>query len=127
MIVANAAIAHAQFETIHPFPDGNGRVGRALVHAQLRHARLTRHDTVPVSAGLPTDTDAYVAALGAYREGDPAPVVERFADATFAALANGRQLVSDLHRIRDDWAQQVKARRGAAAWRVTEIVAGTRW
>ncbi len=121
--LAHAAIAHAQFETIHPFPDGNGRVGRALVHAQLRHARLTRHVTVPVSAGLLTDTDAYIAALGAYRDGDPAPIVERFSDATFAALANGRQLVSDLHRIRDDWAQQVKARRGAAAWRVTEIVA----
>jgi len=120
--LAHAAIAHAQFETIHPFPDGNGRVGRALVHAQLRHARLTRHVTVPVSAGLLTDIDAYFVALGAYRDGDPVPIVERFADATFAALANGRQLVGDLHRVRAEWAQRVKARRDAAAWKVTEIV-----
>jgi len=56
--------------------------------------------TVPVSAGLLTDIDAYFAALGAYRGGDPVPIVERFADATFAALANGRQLVADLHRVR---------------------------
>lgn len=120
--LAHAAITHAQFETIHPFPDGNGRVGRALVHAQLRHARLTRHVTVPVSAGLLTDIDAYFAALGAYRDGDPVPIVERFADATFAALANGRQLVADLHHVRDGWAQRVKARRDAAAWKITEIV-----
>ncbi|MDO8389194.1 MAG: Fic family protein [Actinomycetota bacterium] len=120
--LAHAAITHAQFETIHPFPDGNGRVGRALVHAQLRHARLTRHVTVPVSAGLLTDIDAYFAALGAYRDGDPAPIVERFADATFAALANGRQLVADLHRVRAEWSQRVKARRDSAAWKVTEIV-----
>lgn len=120
--LAHAAITHAQFETIHPFPDGNGRVGRALVHAQLRHARLTRHVIVPVSAGLMTDVDAYFAALGAFRDGDPVPIVERFADATFAALANGRQLVTDLHRVRDDWAQRVKARRDAAAWKVAEIV-----
>jgi Fic family protein len=120
--LAHAAITHAQFETIHPFPDGNGRVGRALVHAQLRHARLTRHVTVPVSAGLLTDIDAYFAALGAYRDGDPVPIVERFADATFAALANGRQLLADLHRVRAEWAQRVKARRDAAAWKVTEIV-----
>ena len=120
--LAHAAITHAQFETIHPFPDGNGRVGRALVHAQLRHARLTRHVTVPVSAGLLTDIDAYFAALGAYRDGDPVPIVERFADATFAALINGRQLVADLGRVRADWAQRVKARRDAAAWKVTEIV-----
>ena len=120
--LAHAAITHAQFETIHPFPDGNGRVGRALVHAQLRHARLTRHVTVPVSAGLLTDIDAYFTALAAYRDGDPVPIVERFADATFAALANGRQLVADLHRVRADWGQRVKARRDAAAWKVTEIV-----
>ena len=120
--LAHAAIAHAQFETIHPFPDGNGRVGRALVHAQLRHARLTRHVTVPVSAGLLIDTDAYFAALGAYRDGDPAPIVERFADATFAALANGRELVGDLHRVRAGWSERVKARRDAAAWKVAEIV-----
>ena len=119
--LAHAAITHAQFETIHPFPDGNGRVGRALVHAQLRHARLTRHVTVPVSAGLLTDIDAYFAALSAYRDGDPVPIVERFAEATFAALANGRQLVSDLHGVRADWGQRVKARRDAAAWKVTEI------
>ena len=119
--LAHAAITHAQFETIHPFPDGNGRVGRALVHAPLRHARLTRHVTVPVSAGLLTDIDAYFAALSAYRDGDPVPIVERFAEATFAALANGRQLVSDLHGVRADWGQRVKARRDAAAWKVTEI------
>ncbi len=69
-----------------------------------------------------TDIDAYFTALGAYRDGDPVPIVERFADATFAALANGRQLVADLHRVRADWAQRVKARRDAAAWKVTEIV-----
>lgn len=120
--LAHVAIAHAQFETIHPFPDGNGRVGRALVHAQLRHARLTRHVTVPVSAGILTDVDAYFAALGAYRDGDPTPIVERFADATFAALANGRQLVADLHDVRRDWALRVKARRDAAAWRIAEAV-----
>ena len=120
--LAHAAITHAQFETIHPFPDGNGRVGRALVHAQLRHARLTRHVTVPVSAGLLTDIGAYFAALGAYRDGDPVPIVERFADATFAALANGRQLVGDLRGVLAEWSQRVKARRDAAAWKVTEIV-----
>ena len=119
--LAHAAISHAQFETIHPFADGSGRVGRALVHAQLRHARLTRHVTVPVSAGLLADVDAYFAALGAYRHGDPVPIVERFADATFAALGNGRQLVADLHRVRADWGQRVKARRDAATWKVTEV------
>lgn len=48
------AIVHAQFETIHPFTDGNGRTGRPLIQAMLRHKRLTRQVTVPISAGLLT-------------------------------------------------------------------------
>jgi len=71
---------------------------------------------------LLTDIDAYFAALGAYRDGDPVPIVERrtsnverSTDAAFAALGNGRQLVADLPRVRADWAQRVKARRDAAA------------
>ncbi len=120
--LAHAAISHAQFETIHPFPDGNGRVGRALVHAQLRHARLTRHVTVPVSAGLLTDTDSYFAALGRYRDGDPAPIIQRFADASFSAMANGRRLVDDLRGVRAGWGERVAARKGANAWKVADAV-----
>ncbi|WP_408654831.1 Fic family protein [Jatrophihabitans sp.] len=97
----HAAIAHAQFETIHPFSDGNGRTGRALVHSILRAKGLTRQVTVPVSAGLLADTNSYFAALTAYREGDPEPIVERLSNATFAAVNNGRTLVAELHAVRD--------------------------
>ncbi len=81
-LLAQIAVAHAQFETIHPFTDGNGRTGRALVQAMLRNKGLTRQVTVPVSAGLLADTDGYIAALTAYRDGDAAPIVERFAEAS---------------------------------------------
>jgi Fic family protein len=64
---AQTAIAHAQFETIHPFPDGNGRTGRALVQAMLKAKGIARQVTVPVSAGLLADVDEYFAALTAYR------------------------------------------------------------
>src|SRR5690606_26640846 len=74
-VLVQAAIAHAQFETIHPFPDGNGRVGRALVHSLLRAKGTTRSVTVPISAGLLADRDAYFGALDSYRRGDPHPIV----------------------------------------------------
>jgi len=51
-VIPQVAILHAQFETIHPFPDGNGRTGRALMHAALRAKGVTRHVSVPISAGL---------------------------------------------------------------------------
>ncbi|WP_240483949.1 Fic family protein [Arsenicicoccus bolidensis] len=57
-VIPQVAVAHAQFETIHPFSDGNGRVGRALMHAMLRAKGLTHQISVPISAGLLTDTAA---------------------------------------------------------------------
>jgi len=117
-LLAQAAIAHAQFETIHPFNDGNGRAGRALVHVMLRNGGATTRTTVPVSAGLLSDTDAYYDALTTYREGDPNSIVEEFTRAAFAAVRNGQQLATDLKALHDSWANNLRARRDAVAWRV---------
>ncbi|TYL55668.1 Fic family protein [Nocardioides sp. BGMRC 2183] len=117
-VLVQCAVAHAQFETIHPFNDGNGRVGRALVHAMLRHADVTRRLTVPVSAGLLTDTPAYFRALTAYREGDIEPIVQQFANASFRAVSNGRELVDDLERVYEGWSSRLRSRRGSAARRL---------
>jgi Fic family protein len=69
---AQAAIAHAQFETIHPFVDGNGRVGRALIHMVLRKRGLARRVLPPISLVLATRANDYVQALNATRyRGEP--------------------------------------------------------
>jgi Fic family protein len=116
------AIAHAQFETIHPFPDGNGRTGRALVHALLRAKRVTTTVTVPVSAGLLTDTDRYFDALTAYRLGEPQPIVEMLSTSSFEAVNNGRALVHDLRATRAEWDELITARRGATAHRLADLL-----
>ncbi len=121
-VLVHAALIHAQFETIHPFPDGNGRTGRALIHAILRHRGLTRNVTIPVSAGLLTDTDGYFDALTAYRSGDPAAIVTLTAEATFTAITNGRLLVADLKSARERWSEQIEARRDAVIWRIMDLL-----
>ncbi len=65
--VAQAAIAHAQFETIHPFIDGNGRTGRALIHVLLRRRGLADRVLPPISLVLATRATDYVAGLTATR------------------------------------------------------------
>lgn len=65
----------------------------------IRHGGLTRNVTVPVSAGLLQNTDAYFAALTAYRNGDIDAIVSTVSDAVFAAIGNGRQLVEDVQQI----------------------------
>jgi Fic family protein len=116
------AIAHAQFETIHPFPDGNGRTGRALMQAMLRRLGVTRHVTVPVSAGLLRDTGGYFGALTAYRGGDVEPMIRALAEASSDAIRNGRQLVDDLFRLRSSWEAQTSARAGSAGRRLLDVL-----
>ena len=70
--IVQAALVHAQFETIHPFPDGNGRVGRALIHTVLTRRGLTSEAILPVSLVLATLQDEYIAGLEAFQvEGEP--------------------------------------------------------
>ena len=121
-LLAQCAIAHAQFETIHPFADGNGRVGRALVHAMLQHAGATTRATVPISAGLLTDTEAYFAALTAYRSGDVNAIIARFVEATFVAIGNGRTLARQLVDVHEAWSTLIRARRTASIWQVLPLL-----
>ena len=120
--LVQATVAHAQFETIHPFPDGNGRTGRALIHSLLRAKRLTLTVTVPVSAGLLVDTSAYFDSLTAYRHGDPSTIVTLIADASFRAVAHGRRLATDLTAVRAGWSERITVRRGAAAHRLADLL-----
>ena len=92
--VVRAAIAHAQFETIHPFIDGNGRTGRALIHTVLRRADAVRNVLIPISTVFAGDTDAYIGGLTAYRADPPAldEWVIGFALAAEKAAGNAVQL-----------------------------------
>lgn len=122
--LVQAAIAHAQFETIHPFTDGNGRTGRALVQSLLRGKHLTRKVTVPVSSGLLVDTPGYFAALTAYRRGEPDGIVAMVASASFSAIDNGHRLVTDLRSVRASWSNRIRARRGSGAQRTADLLLG---
>jgi Fic family protein len=122
-VLTQAAVAHAQFETIHPFPDGNGRTGRALLHSMLRGKGLTQNVTVPISGGLLVSPERYFSALTAYREGDIEPIARVIAEASFSAVANGRRLVRGLREIRANWREILPARRGSASRRILDELA----
>ena len=130
--VAHAAIHHAQFETIHPFEDGNGRTGRVLLQAVLRRHGVVQHATVPVSAGLLADTDSYFAALTAYRGGDVDPIVRQVSHAAIAAVTNGRMLADEIAGVRERWIDRISARRDSSVWILadalfTQPVVNARW
>ena len=106
--VVQAAVAHAQFETIHPFADGNGRVGRALVHVVLRRRGLAPRYVPPVSLVLAADAKAYVAGLSAFREERPGDWLLLFAQALERAAAKSSELALRLAELQEKWRQRAR-------------------
>jgi len=114
--VVQAAIAHAQFETIHPFADGNGRVGRALIHVVLRRRGLAPRHVPPVSLVLAADAKAYVAGLTAFREDRPADWILLFAQAIERAAAKASELALRLAELQEKWRERAgRPRRHSSA------------
>ncbi len=121
--VVQAAIAHAQFETIHPYPDGNGRVGRALIHMVLRRRRVTSRAIAPLSIAMLGDTGSYLDGLGAYGRGDLATWLSYFTTASLVAADATARLDDQLTSLRDEWRNLpivVDARSDAAIRRAVE-------
>ena len=125
VVLVQVAVAHAQFETIHPFPDGNGRTGRALAQSILRNKSLVGSTAVPISAGLLVDVSRYFDALSSFRDGDAGPIIRGFASASRIAATTGTRLVDDLvEQLEESRAKMAGIRADAAAWKILPTLVG---
>ena len=102
-VLAQAAIAHAQFESIHPFTDGNGRIGRAVINTVLRRRGTTSRVIVPIASALVAHRDRYFDLLDEYRAGHVQPFVLAFSTATRIAAAEARVTADRVGELPDRW------------------------
>jgi Fic family protein len=114
-VLAQAAVVHAQFESIHPFTDGNGRIGRALINTVFRRRGMTRKLVVPLASALVARRDAYFDVLTAYREGRITPIIQAFSQAATIAARESRVTAARIAELPGNWAERVRPRRGSAA------------
>lgn len=125
--LVQAGVVHAQFETIHPFKDGNGRVGRALIHTVLVRRGLTTQAVLPISPVLLTRSQEYVQGLTDYRYSGPANEAAAqdglsrwmrcFLTAVGVAVEQARSFAADLKELRNTWESDVAAHRRSSGIR----------
>ena len=111
--IAQAAIVHAQFESIHPFTDGNGRIGRALISAVLRRRGLALTTVVPVASAMLADTTTYFALINDYRTGSVEPFVAYLADSSVTASQEAQQAALRLQAMPAGWREMATPRTGS--------------
>jgi Fic family protein len=118
-----AAIAHVQFETIHPFLDGNGRVGRSLIPIVLRRRGVAATYLPPVSLVLAGEADRYVAGLTSWRIGDEEDWYAVFLDALSRAATGARELAARIAELQRHWIEMAGSpRKGSGALRLIELL-----
>lgn len=101
--ISHTAILHAQFEAIHPYGDGNGRLGRILISRNLRRAGLTRHSTVPISIAMARDSGGYLSGLHNFQRGDAGRWIAWFAEVAQKAATLTSQTIESTQQIVDTW------------------------
>lgn len=115
--LVQAALVHAQFETVHPYTDGNGRVGRALIHTVLVRRGLTPAAILPISLVLLTRSQTYVDGLSAYRYLGAATSAEArngvsswlstFLDAASIATTQADKFSHAVEDLTDQWRERL--------------------
>ncbi len=126
--MVQAAIAHAQFETIHPFDDGNGRTGRALVQVLFRRRNLAPAFVPPISVVLAAEKERYIEGLITFREDDLATWLEIFASAAARSADLAQEYLLQVSDLQEGWRAKLKEasdlRMDAAAWSLIQILPG---
>lgn len=129
--LVQAALVHAQFETIHPFADGNGRTGRALVHVVLKRRKLAPRFVPPISVIFAEAKHRYISGLTRFRSADgEAGIAEwltQFSTAIYRAALLALAYVDEVNALKEKWRQDLETiqrvpRADATAWSIIDLL-----
>lgn len=108
--VVVAAMSHYQFETLHPFRDGNGRLGRFLIVVQLLHAGVLTEPTLTVSPWFEARrAEYYDQLLAVSTQGDWDGFITFFARGLQAAADQTHRQMKTLVGVQADLKEQIRA------------------
>lgn len=123
--VTQAAVVHGQFETIHPYGDGNGRLGRILIGWVLVRRLGLEGAPPPVSVLLARDPGGYLSGLHTYRVGPLASWVRWLAGVIDRSATATVEVGERIEAVVASWDRALEDRRAdAAARRALPVLAG---
>jgi Fic family protein len=115
-VLIQVGLAHAQFETIHPFLDGNGRLGRLLITFLLTERKLLAHPVLYLSHYFKRCRSEYYERLQAVRdEGDWEGWLAFFLRGVAAVATEASQTAAAILRMREDYRARITETLGRAA------------
>jgi Fic family protein len=128
--LVQAALVHAQFETIHPFDDGNGRTGRALIHVVLRRREIAPAYVPPISVVLANARDRYINGLTQFRDDQVHGIeswIEYFAGVATSAARIATEYLRKVRLLDEQWRKRLSTlenvpRADAAAWAIIDVL-----
>lgn len=103
-ILISAALSHYQFETIHPFTDGNGRMGRLLIMLILSRGGILEYPVLYLSGYFNEKRGEYIDSLNGVRESDDFQGwMDLFLDALIEQSRSSISLIDSLYRLRTEY------------------------
>ena len=120
--IIKAAIIHAQFETIHPFLDGNGRTGRLLITLFLEVQKILEKPVLFISTYFKKHQQVYYQKLNDYREGQIDGWVEFFLDGVIETAEEAIDMAKQINALREEDLTKLQTLGKTAATSAVEIL-----
>jgi Fic family protein len=107
--IINIAYSHAQFETIHPFLDGNGRAGRLLITFLLQHNNILEKPVLFLSSFFKKNQKLYYQKLNDYHEGKVFEWLEFFLDGVIETSQESIHIAQTARQIKEKDMQKIQS------------------
>lgn len=118
--LVHAALAHAYFEHIHPFEDGNGRVGRIIIQIILKNSYFLENMFMPISAGLVKNNNEYINALNNFKDGNYETIIELILNSVLSVVPIVYDVLDQVIILKASWQDKLKARKDSYIWKILD-------
>lgn len=116
----HASLIHAYFELIHPFMDGNGRVGRILIQIILKRSNFLENIFVPISLGILKNYDDYIDSLNDFKEGNFETIIEVILNSSLEVTPKIYSVIEELLLLKEKWSNNIKLRKDSFSWTILD-------